>query len=270
MLRDYPDIQEANQLIRGFRFGLNIYYQGPECQRTCQNLPSARSNPDIFRQKFMKEVNINRFIGPFPIPPMPHLQCSPMGLVPKKGNKGKFRMITNLSFPPGDSVNTYIPKHYSTVHYKSFDEAVLLITKQGYFCYMGKTDVESAFHLIPMNKASLRILGMVFDNMFYLDACLPFGSSKSCAIFEKFSTALEWYFTRATQHDASHYLDDFFFCNLLRLLCQQDMTQFNSICTQVGVPISQDKTEGPTQNISFLGIGIDTVFWILRVPEDKV
>ena len=57
---------------------------------------------------------------------------------------------------------------------------------------MAKTDVKSAFRIIPIHRADYFLLGLKWDNTYYFDRCLAMGLSSSCAIFEAFSTALEW------------------------------------------------------------------------------
>ena len=56
---------------------------------------------------------------------------------------------------------------------------------------MAKTDVKSAFRIIPIHRADYFLLGLKWDNTYYFDRCLAMGLSSSCAIFEAFSTALE-------------------------------------------------------------------------------
>ena len=42
------------------------------------------------------------------------------------------------------------------------------------------------------------------------------------------------------------------------------------VCTELGVPLSPDKQEGPSTTILFLGIVIDTVKQELCLPEEKL
>ena len=51
-----------------------------------------------------QECNLGRIAGPFPLLPIPNLVISPLGLIPK-AEHGKFRIIHDLSFPKGNSVN---------------------------------------------------------------------------------------------------------------------------------------------------------------------
>ena len=48
------------------------------------------------------------------------------------------------------------------------------------------------------------------------------------------------------------------------------MAVFKLVSDQIGMPISPDKLEGPTQIIEFLGLTIDTLDVVERVPKDKM
>ena len=80
---------------------------------------------------------------------------------------------------------------------------------------MGKTDVQSAFRILPMSRCSWPWLIMMAENpktgkmQYFIDKCLPFGASISCAIFQKFSDALKFMIQhREKVHNkVSNYLD---------------------------------------------------------------
>jgi hypothetical protein len=42
------------------------------------------------------------------------------------------------------------------------------------------------------------------------------------------------------------------------------------ICSEIGVPIANEKTEGPSTIIEYLGLAIDTVNMLIKIPEKKV
>jgi hypothetical protein len=48
------------------------------------------------------------------------------------------------------------------------------------------------------------------------------------------------------------------------------MGHFEVLCFELGIPLAQEKTEGPVTCLSFLGLGIDTISITIFVPEDKV
>ncbi|KAM9323989.1 uncharacterized protein PAF06_020241 [Gastrophryne carolinensis] len=137
---------------------------------------------------------------------------------------------------------------------------------------MAKTDIESAFRLLPVHPDSQYLLGCYFEGGFFIDRCLPMGCSVSCAYFEAFRTFLEWVVKEKSGLSAvTHYLDDFFcvgpadsrVCDLL-LSCM--LSTFDSF----GVPVATEKTEGPRTCMSFLGIEIDSQAGVCRLPLVKV
>ena len=100
-------------------------------------------------------------------------------------------MITNLSSPAGSSINDGICDVFARVSYASLDTAINLILEAGQNPFLAKSDIKSAFRLIPIDSAQYHLLCFEWKGLYYFDACLPMGARSSCAIFESFSTALE-------------------------------------------------------------------------------
>ena len=168
------------------------------------------ARPDIVREKLNKEITAGRIAGPFQTPPFPDMFCSPLGIVPKK-NPGEFRLIHHLSFPQGSSINDFIPSEFSSVSYATINDAISALKRAGRGCFMAKTDIKSAFRIIPVHPDDHPLLGMKWENFYYYDRCLVMACSSSCAIFESFSTALEWIaIHRLGASNVLHILDDFF------------------------------------------------------------
>ena len=136
---------------------------------------------------------------------------------------------------------------------------------------MAKTDIKSAFRIIPVHPLEYPLLGIKWPNEYYFDRCLAVGLKSSCAIFDKFSSSLEWL---AMQHlHASavlHILDDFLFIAPSRVKCSEDLHTFLDMCNFLGVPIAQDKTVGPNTTLQFAGIELDSVRQEARLPLDKL
>lgn len=113
-----------------------------------------------------------------------------MGLVPKKD--GDYRLIHHLSYPDQDSINYYLNPLACSVHYSSIDDAAAMIASLGQNALLAKSDIKSAFRLLPVAISDFDLLGFQFQGSFYFDKMLPFGASISCALWEKFATALHW------------------------------------------------------------------------------
>ena len=134
---------------------------------------------------------------------------------------------------------------------------------------MAKTDVKSAFRIIPIHPADFSLLGMKWDNMYYFDRCLAMGLSSSCAIFESFSTALEWLsINHLSACAVVHILEDFLFIAKSKEKCVGDLQNFITMCNHLGVPLAPKKTVGPATVLQFAGI--TSVRQEARLPEDKI
>ena len=268
-LHHYPS-KDAVLLYEGFKYGFKIPFKGQRGYSYSSNHGSALNNPDIISKKLMNEVELGRVAGPYDYLPLEHLKISPIGLVPKS-TPGDFRLIFDLSFPRGSSINAGIDQEDSSVIYTNFDEVIKMVLKEGKGSYLIKTDIKSAFRLLPINPSDFELLGMKFQGKYYIDKCLPFGLSVSCNLFEKFSCFLEWQIKQNSNSDnIIHYLDDFCGCDkdkkgALSLL-EKSLETFETL----GVPIAPEKIEGPSTKIKFLGLEVDTIAMEIRLPEDKL
>ena len=90
--------------------------------------------------------------------------------------------------------------------------------------------------------------------------------------FERFSTFLEYCAHKVAATDnIIHYLDDFLFAGSADSSdCGRALSSFTVVCKDFGVPLASDKTVGPTTQITFLGLTIDTVDQKIQVPLTKI
>ena len=147
-------------LVIGFLFNLLI-------------LKVSSPNREFPRMKLRKECDAGRIVGPFRTPPFANFRTSPLGVVPKK-DPSEFRLIHHLSYPKGNSVNDAIPDYCSSVKYASVSDAITAIKATGEGCFLAKTDIKSAFRIIPIHPADNSLLGTKCHNL-----VPPHGSSSS-------------------------------------------------------------------------------------------
>jgi len=97
------------------------------------------------------------------------------------------------------------------------------------------------------------------------------GCAISCSLFEKFATFIHLLGQSKSRLDTlDKYLDDFLFAGApLTNNCQILMESFTKMCQELGVPIADKKTVGPSTLITFVGLVIDTLRMIVKIPEDK-
>ena len=83
-LFDHPDRDYFDSLIHMLRLSAHIGYTGPLIHRISCDLISASQHSDIVSDNLAKDVQLGRVACPFLSPPLPDLQCNPVGIVPKK------------------------------------------------------------------------------------------------------------------------------------------------------------------------------------------
>lgn len=189
-LAEYPNQPDAIYILNGFSNGFSLHYEGPRLPINSTNLLSARVHRDVLHEKLTSLKHRGLLIGPFNSPPISNLRINPVGLVPK--SSGGWRLITNLSFPSGASVNDFIKPAFSSVKYAKFDSAIDKVRTLGKGAFMAKADIASAFDLCPVQPSDFDLLGIKTDMGYWIQKSLPMGVSSACFIFEKVSTFLHW------------------------------------------------------------------------------
>ena len=105
---------------------------------------------------------------------------------------------------------------------------------------------------------------------YFIDKCLPFGASISCAHFQEFSNAIAHVVKVKSGKDNINYLDDFMFITMLKALCDGQVNLFIAICNRINFPVSLDKTFYSSTCMVFLGLLIDTVAQLVMIPSEKI
>ena len=168
-------------------------------------------------------------------------------------------------------MNTSIPRDKASVQYSTVDDAIRHIKEVGANAYLAKTDIKSAFRIVPIHPDDRHLLGMRWDGRFYYDTTLPMGCSMSCAIFESFSTTIKWIANNKLDIPRMvHVLDDFFIIAPSVDEASEQLGRFLKFCGECGIPIAPEKTEGLDQKLAFWGITLDVRNSLAMLPEDKL
>ena len=287
MLRTKFPAAKGHRLLEGFTKGFDIGYTGPVIRQSrASNIPLKVGSKTELWNKLIKEVKLGRVAGPFKEIPFKNFIQSPIGLVPKDHGT-KTRLIFHLSYDfceQGSSLNACTPKDECSVTYRDLDHAVcnsLKIIKkfdlQNTGIFYGRTDVSAAFRILPLRKNCWPWLIMKARNpatglyMYFSDKCVPFGSSKSCKLFQDFSDCLQHIAESllSARYRITNYLDDFLIIGESEQQCAARVRSFLRICEHLNCPIAMEKTELATQEIVFLGLLLDGRNCIIAVPEEK-
>ena len=236
-----------------------------------RNIPSANENPEIVDKYILEEVDRDNILGSFSSQSTKGYHINRIGVIPKQHQLGKWRLITDLSFPEGASVDDSIDPTRCSLSYISVDNVANRAISLGRGSLIANIDINSAYRLVPVWPPHRQWLGIKWKNQIYSDTMLPFGLRSVPKIFNALADALEWCVASRGVVNIFHYLDDFTVVGPSNSeSCHQELITLKQVCTELGVPLATDKEEGPSTTIVFLGIVIDAVKQELRLPADKL
>ena len=210
--------------------------------------------------------------GPFREPPFAPFHVSPLGSVPKGENGEKIRVIHNLSHPfGGASINEGISREEYIM--QRFEQAIAAIRRLGRGCWLSKFDVRAAFKLVPVRPEDRPLLGLCWQGEFYFEVVLPFGLRTSGYRWEEFAVALNFLARQTLGIElVFHYVDDFLFVappgDGERAKCE--CAAFQDMCSELGVPLADEKLIGPVLELEFLGVEIDTDRMECRLSAKRI
>ena len=268
-LRGHQNRVWVDCLLRGITNGVKVGFDGRKVRSARKNLPSASEKPEVIRDYIGKELRKGNISGPWPREMLPQLIANRFGVIPK--SNGKWRLIVDLSFPEGCSVNEGIDKSLTGMVYSSVVDAAQVLLRLGKGALLAKVDVASAYRIIPVHPEDRMLLGMSWEDKGYVDNQLPFGLSSAPVIFNAYADGLEWILRKEGVSHVLHYLDDFLVMGHPACgECQSDLSTVMRVCEDLGVPLAEEKLEGPVKSIQFLGFILDTVRMEIRLPESKL
>ncbi len=265
------DQEIAQYIIQGISSGFDIGYKGLIANLTAKNGSTISEYFEQTKNLLQKEILLERIAGPFDIPPFAHTHISPI-LARPKPNSSEIRLILNLSAPYDyKSINANIPEEKKSVQYQPLTLVLNKILELGPGCFIAKSDIKSAFRLLPVAPSDYHLLGFMFNHNYYFDRCMSMGLGSACQIFETLATAINWIFVNKFGfYNCFHYLDDYCLIEDSREKASLSLLTFQAMCKKLGVPLSPDKTVGPSQQVTYLGIHLDTLKMQASIPEEKI
>ena len=195
----------------------------------------------------------------------------PLGVIPKKGKPGRWRLILDLSAPEGVSVNDGIPKDLCGLGYMSVDDLVAQVLRLGQGAEMAKIDVRQAYRNVPVHPRDRHLLGMEWHGRVLVEGALPFGLRSAPLLFTALGDAVQWAVEQEGVSWAGHYIDDFVTIGGPGSgECEWNLKKLKAVCTRLGLPLEEEKEEGPAAVITFLGMELDSMKLQIRLPGEKL
>ena len=189
---------------------------------------------------------------------VPELGIQPLHVVVKPDKKP--RLVIDLS----RNLNQFLKYEYFS--YTTLDDAVDISFPS---CWYGKLDLSNCFLSFPLHPDVQRYFVFEFEGHLYQFIRMPFGLSTAPLICTQLLSvvafALHQYGARF-----SRYLDDFLFVEPTSTKLAATLQAARQVFTSFGLVVNPDKTEGPTQQITFLGIQLDSLGQTLSCTAQRV
>ena len=271
MLADYDDVAIVELLKYGFPIGFAgklSKKQGP-----IKNHRGVIEYPKEVQKYLEKEKHYGAILGPFDQVPFSEDFCiSPLNTVSKKDSLER-RVILDLSFPEGSSINEGISKDFylgskTDLTFPRVDDLVDLIKLKGRHCHLYKRDLKRAYRQIPVDLSDVPLLGYCFEGRYYFDKYLSMGLRSAAYICQRVTNAIR--FMCQMLHIAIvNYLDDFAGAEQPDLALKS-FQELGNLLVSCGIEESAEKACPPSTKMIFIGVLFDTDELTLSVTEERV
>ena len=233
-------------------------------------MPSARDRPEVIDEYLAEECSVGRVVGPLNPALFPGIQANRFGVIPK-GTTGKWRLIVDMSFPEGSSVNDGVSESLCSLTYIGVKDAVKAVVARGRGTLLAKVDIKSAYRNIPVHPDDRRLMGMHWRGDLFVDTALPFGLRSAPKIFTAVADVVEWIVREEGVDFVVHYVDDFLVMGAPGSdECAAALRKLLDVFHRLGLPVALNKLEGPSSKLVFLGLELDSRALEVRLPQYKL
>ena len=117
------------------------------------------------------------------------------------------------------------------------------MAKLGKGASLAKLDVKSAFRICPVRHEDWHLLGFTFQNLFFVDLCLPSGLRSSVNRFSRLADLVLWIMqNNYSIIHSTHYLDgDFLAGHAGSDECNQALATSIALFRRLGIPLAPSK-----------------------------
>lgn len=273
--KDYLHHYHDKVLCEFLQFGWPLGYRAtaPPLSVTT-NHPSAQAHISHVHKYIKTELDHDALLGPFSAPSFtPWVRISPLMTRSKKDSSDR-RIIVDLSFPTGSSVNDGIDpaNHLGKDISYSLPTITDLITRvqgQGSDCYLWKADLTRAYRQLRADPLDVPLLGIQVGSEIYLDRCPPFGCRSSASICQRVANAIV-YIMAQEGHYVMAYLDDFGGCHASYAKAKAAYDRFNTLADELGLQLAHHKSCPPAKLMNWLGYEVDTHLMTVTIPPSKL
>ena len=273
----YPDTSKYwdKQIVDLLQYGFPLDFDHSRTlEATHVNHSSALKFPEHVNSYIESEMKYGAILGPFEDHPF-HCHIYRF-LTREKLNSSNRRVILDLSFPVGKSVNDGVAKDkylntYFELNYSFVDTVVNSLKALGTETLLYKIDISHAFRHIRIDPGDLDLLGLKHEQLF-IDCTLLFSFRHGSVFFQRCTDAIQYILKHQFQFPylfPYNYIDDLIYAGLPANI-YESYTTLIKVLQDLGLEISPSKLVPPTTRAICLGIETDMVNRTLKIPTEKL
>ena len=180
----------------------------------------------------------------------------------------------DLSGPKGAFVNNGVAKDiYLNTHYELKFPSVDLMTNSlrnlGPSAQMFKNDISRAFQHIKVDPGDIDLLGIKFENKYFLNRSLAFRFCHGSLIFQRCTDAIHYIMAEHGYPLLFNYIDELIYTGLPSKM-DACFTFLTNLLAELGLEISAKKLVPPSTSVTCLGILIDSIQKTVSIPQKSL
>ena len=278
MLVDYKDYKICDFLEFGFPLG----YLGDSSILVdvdkknlwkYKNHQGAEEFPNDMLLYLKKESQHRAILGPFKANPFNSgIKISPLNTVPK-GDSCERRVILDLSFPKGASINEFISKEFYLdekidLVYPRVDDFIELIKQKGQGCLLYKTDLRRAYRQLSYCPSAYNKVAFIWKKHIFFDTVLCMGSRSSPYCCQKFTNAISFIMFKLGIY-ILNYLDDLASAEI-RQNAEFAFKTLQAVLKKCGIEEAKNKACSPSTSMVFIGVLFNTVTMTIEITPERL
>ncbi len=271
---EYRGIIKNKQVIEFIRFGFptgHLHQSIPSASNI--NHATAIKYPDHVDRYIITELKHGALIGPFKIKPFEWTMVSPL-LTREKNSSTERRVIMDLSYPPGHSVNSGIPKEEFlgadfTLKLPSALTLKAMVRAAGQGALMWSRDLARSYRQLRSCPLDWPLLCIAWRNSFFFDCSVPFGLRTGAKAMQEVTEAVTDVLNNENITSIG-YIDDLAGVDINRDRADRGYKRCGTLFTELGIVEAEKKCTPPATRMTWLGVVFDSENMTMRIPQNKI
>lgn len=281
LLKHYPLRDLVEYILKGLREGFDTGTAVKEERVDSPNLRSATLHPEAISEWLEQEVERGHMEVFDELPHEFYRTCG-VGVVPKPAaadGKPKWRLISDFSRPGSEGqqpINEGIDVEQYRLRMLSIWDVVDLLSELGEDAHWSAIDCSWGYRQLPVHPDTYHTQVYFWNNKYYVDYRLVFGSSSSAGIYNAVMEGVEWIVQDRIDRELGegeaycrHYLDDFWLGGKTKRSCEAATAIMLDTFEELGIPLQRSKSQLSVVVGIYLGVQLNARRLDLEVPAKK-